>query len=101
MTTAEETRIEELEVLDPVAAIAKRTVLAAPRRSDLSGRKIGLYWNTKAGGDIGLDEAARLLSARFPDLEFQKFTYNNPAPKGAVEKVVESGPDAIIGATGD
>ncbi|MBI2909266.1 MAG: hypothetical protein HYX92_16600 [Chloroflexi bacterium] len=101
MTLAEDTRVESLEVLDPVAPIAKNHVPPAPRISDLSGRKIGLYWNTKAGGDIGLEEAARLLSTRFQDLKFEKFTYNNPAPKGAVEKVVQAGPDAIIGATGD
>lgn len=101
MTLAKDTRAELLEVLDPVAPIAKTTVLAAPRLSDLSGRKIGLYWNTKAGGDVGLDQAARLLGARFENLKFEKFTYNNPAPKGAVDKVVQRRPDAIIGATGD
>ena len=42
----------------------------APRVADLSGKRIGLYWNMKAGGDVALDRTAELLRQRFPGTTF-------------------------------
>src|SRR5208337_4345769 len=41
-----------LEVLNPRGEVAPKPILApCPRIPDLSGKKIGVYWNSKAGGD--------------------------------------------------
>lgn len=75
MTIQKEAEVGVLEVLDPVAAVAAKTIQPAPRLRDLNGRKIGLFWNTKPRGDIGLEEAARLLEGKFQNLSFEKFRY--------------------------
>lgn len=90
-----------LEVLDPVAPGAAKTVKPAARLKDLNGRKIGLYWNTKPGGDAGLEEIARLLEQKYQNLKFEKFYYRFPAPRPILDKVAKSGVDAIISASAD
>ncbi len=45
----------QLEVLNPVAEPVRHSVARAPRRADLRGATIGLYWNMKAGGSDALD----------------------------------------------
>lgn len=90
-----------IEVLDPVALTATKTVKSAARIKDLTGKRIGLYWNTKPGGDAGLEEIARLLEGQFQNLKFEKFYYRFPAPKHILDKVAGSGVDALISATAD
>ena len=63
-----------LEILNPVAATVEHSVKPAPRRADLRGATVGLYWNMKSGGDAALDETERLLRARFPDTRFRRYT---------------------------
>ncbi|MBI2910266.1 MAG: hypothetical protein HYX92_21700 [Chloroflexi bacterium] len=90
-----------LEVLGPVALVGSKAIRPASRLGVLSGCKIGLYWNTKPGGDLGLEEVARLLEERFQDLKFERFSCGHPHGKEILEKVAKSGCDAIIGATAD
>lgn len=90
-----------LDVLDPVAVVAAKTVTPAPRLPNLEGRKIGLYWNTKPGGNIGLEEAAKLLGEKYENISFEKFYYRYPVGKAVLEQVKKSGCDAIIGSTAD
>ncbi|MBI2906430.1 MAG: hypothetical protein HYX92_02110 [Chloroflexi bacterium] len=101
MALAREAAKAVLEVLDPVSTVAKKNVPPAHRLSDLNGRKIGLYWNTKPGGNIGLEEAARLIGQRYEDVSFQKFYNRYPVSKAILDSVSRSGCDAIISATGD
>ena len=63
-----------LEILNPVARTVERSVKPAPRRRDLTGATIGLYWNMKAGGDAALDRTQALLAARFPGATFKRYT---------------------------
>lgn len=44
----------ELEVANPVALSASVKITPAGRISDLADKTIGLYWNFKPGGNIGL-----------------------------------------------
>lgn len=94
-------KVEVLEVLDPVATVAAKTIHPAPRLRDLSGRQIGLYSNTKPGADVGLEEVARLLEGKFQNLKFERFYHGAPHGVDALEKVAKSGCDAIISATAD
>ena len=61
-----------LEVLNPVSTSQggiEHTSLA-PRLSSLDGKKVGLLWNGKPGGDIALAKAGELLQKRFKGIEF-------------------------------
>ncbi|MBI2906679.1 MAG: hypothetical protein HYX92_03365 [Chloroflexi bacterium] len=101
MTIRQDTGVRVLEVLDPVAAIAAKTVRPAPRLRDLSGRKIGLYSNTKPGADVGLEEVARMLQTRFQGLKFEKFSYIYPHGNDIIDKMAQSGCEGIVSATAD
>ena len=50
-----------LEVLKPVAAEQAKLFKPASRLPDLSGAKIGLFWNSKIGGEVALDEITQRL----------------------------------------
>ncbi|MFQ5830769.1 MAG: hypothetical protein ACE5JD_16680 [Candidatus Methylomirabilia bacterium] len=62
-----------LEVFNPVARVVEHSVPPASRLSDLSGKRVGLYWNMKSGGDLALDRTEELLKERFPDVTVQRF----------------------------
>jgi len=62
-----------LEILNPQAQTAEESVKAAPRPSDLRGKRVGLYWNLKAGGDHALAGAAEQLAARYPGTSFRRY----------------------------
>jgi hypothetical protein len=63
----------ELEVLNPVAEAVRHSVRPAPRRPDLRGASIGLYWNMKAGGNDALDRTEALLRERFAGVTFKRY----------------------------
>jgi hypothetical protein len=63
----------ELVILNPVAQTVEFSVKPAARRGDLTGARIGLYWNMKAGGDAALDQMERMLGARFPGATFRRY----------------------------
>lgn len=101
MALAKDIKKTVLEVLDPVATVAKKDVQPARRLPDLNGRKIGLYWNTKPGGNVGLEEAARLVGQKYQNVVFEKFYNRYPVSTAILDGVSKSGCDAIISATGD
>ncbi len=51
---------------------SKRFYPLAPRPDDLSGKKIALVHNKKAGADIFLDAVEGLLKQKYSDLTFLK-----------------------------
>ena len=56
-----------LEVLNPRGEIKPPPTFApAPRITDLAGKKIGIYWNGKSGGNNFWDVAEELLKEKFP-----------------------------------
>jgi hypothetical protein len=63
----------QLELLSPVAQTVQATISPAPRLSDLRGKRLGLYWNIKAGGDVALARVAEQLQARYPGLTTKQY----------------------------
>ncbi len=64
-----------LEVLNPVAQSAgKNKFHAAKRVADLRGKKIGLYDNSKPGGEVAQRRLVEQLSAKFEGVEFRRYT---------------------------
>ena len=60
-----------LEVLNPVATSQGelKQFNLAPRAATLDGKKIGLLWNGKRGGDTALARVAELLENRFKNIQ--------------------------------
>lgn len=71
-----------LEVLNPRGEIKPPPTLApAPRVTDLAGKKIGIYWNGKQGGNNFWDVAEELLREKFPTATILR--YKGPFDLGA------------------
>lgn len=63
-----------LEVLNPRGEIEPPPTLApAPRVTDLTGKKIGLYWNGKVGTDVFFDTVEKLLREKFPTIKVLRY----------------------------
>jgi hypothetical protein len=92
-----------LRVLNPVGILRFNPLPYARRLKDLHKKKIGLYWNNKARGDVALERIKDLLSERFEGITFECFEtpISVEATKEWFEKVKKSGVDGIVASTGD
>jgi len=76
-----------LEVLNPRGEIKPPPTLApSPRVTDLAGKRIGIYWNGKSGGNNFWDVAEGLLKEKFPSATILR--YKGPFDLG--DKVAEN-----------
>ena len=94
----------ELDVLNPVAEV--KTVdkfNTAPKLKDINGKRIGLFWNGKAGGDKVLARTAELLNQKYTGLSFKNYTGAENARKIAPEQadIIAKENDALIASTSD
>jgi hypothetical protein len=95
----------ELVIHHPVAETVEFSVKPAPRRGDLAGARIGLYWNMKAGGDAALDQMERMLGARCAGTTFRRyrgsvgFLMRHATAEDADRMAAEV--DAVVGTTAD
>lgn len=95
----------ELVVANPVAESDVQRIEPARRPSDLTGKRIGLYWNLKPGGNVGLDRVEQRLRERFATAEFVRFegsvgaSVRHLTPKDADR--VASQVQVVVGTTGD
>lgn len=91
-----------LRVHNPVATKAPLHVRAAARGGGtLAGRRIGLIWNGKPGGDVALEVAAEHLAKRYPDATFWRSDwYSYPFTDEQLQRI-ESHCDVAIATTGD
>lgn len=57
----------KLELLNPRGVVeAKQTLALTPRVTDLAGKRVGLYWNSKPGMDNFYTVFDELLKKRYP-----------------------------------
>jgi hypothetical protein len=95
----------KLEVANPVAESVIPKLKHATRSADLSGARVGLYWNFKPGGNVGLDQVAVRLGELFPAATFTRFqgavgaSVRHVTPKQADEIAAQC--DVVVGTTGD
>ena len=92
-----------LTVRNPIAVAEKEIEKPAARLADLSNKKIGLLWNSKARGDVALEQAEVLLKEKFSGLEFSWFKTGNSTALAPKElKILKAQKnDAFIATTGD
>ncbi len=90
-----------LEVLNPRGEIKALPSLAPSARvADLAGKKIGIYWIGKQGGNNFWDEVEVLLKAKFP--RTQVVRYNGAFDLGAdMAGKIAKECDAFIYGVGD
>ncbi|MBU6423515.1 MAG: hypothetical protein KGJ98_00025 [Chloroflexota bacterium] len=94
-----------LKVVDPVAPVVVTKVAPAPRAGDLAGKRVGLYWNMKGGGDVALQRIEQLLSERYSGIAFSYHqgdvgAMTRRVTKGLADTIAAS-VDALIGTTAD
>ena len=83
----------------------EQTVKPAHRPPDLTGKRVGLYWNLKAGGDHALTRAAELLGRRYPGATFRRYwgevgsLFRMATPADVERMAAEC--DAVVGTTSD
>ena len=94
-----------LQVLNPVSSRVEEVGTTANRLPNLEGKRIGLYWNHKPGGDVALRRAGQLLMERFPGLETKMYVGSiggayHQVTKEDVKRMQEEC-SAVIGTTAD
>jgi hypothetical protein len=94
---------QSLLVLNPVAVRKFTPMMQVKRLENLKNKKIGLYWNYKARGDVALNRVKELMSQRYEGMTFDWFE-TGPVQKATeewFEHVRRSGVDGVVGTTGD
>jgi len=92
----------DLEVLNPVATSVGdlRQFPISQRLTVLDGKRIGLWWNLKRGGDVALHRIGARLQEKFPGIELVWLEDQFPAANETVNHATKDC-QAVVGATGD
>lgn len=93
----------KLEVLNPVGIADIKPVMPAPRLNTLEGKKIGMIWNAKPGGEYLLDEVEKLLSAKYKGITFVRMQSEQGMSAEEMIAVLKGAPpvDAVVHSVGD
>lgn len=91
-----------VEVLNPVSQTigSIRNVRPAPRPTTLDGKRIGLLWNLKRGGDVALQTIGTALEQHFKGAKAVMLQGARKNTEGIFKKIQQQC-DVVIGATGD
>jgi len=90
-----------LTVINPRAQLAQPPITPPqPRISDLSGKKIGIYWNGKAGGNYFWNNIERLLKEKLPQTTVLRYEGPYEISENAALKMA-SEVDAFFYGVGD
>jgi hypothetical protein len=89
-----------LAVLNPMARTEMIRAEPATRPPSLDGRVLGLWWNTKKGGEVALERLADHLGTRYSGLRVEWFREHYPASAETMQACAEHA-DVVIGSTAD
>ncbi len=94
-----------LEVLNPRGKVPKISEISpSPRLSDLTGKKIGILYNGKVGGEMLLPYLEEALKKRIPDIELRRWTVPHSqlldVKEPRLKEIAEYG-DGVIALLGD
>ncbi|MBI2907165.1 MAG: hypothetical protein HYX92_05855 [Chloroflexi bacterium] len=90
-----------IEVANPVAEVRPEAIMPARRPNSISGKTVGLWWNTKSHGDVALSAAAEAIQQRYENVTIVRITRDMSHLPGPYGRVQESGCDAVIASTAD
>ena len=93
----------QFEIINPIGVTDTEIMAPIPRLKDLKNKRIGLFWNSKARGDVALKKVETMLKDKFDGVEFTWFTTDNSTALAPMEitTLKELMNDAIISTTGD
>ncbi|MFC1963040.1 hypothetical protein ACFLVL_00230 [Chloroflexota bacterium] len=93
---------EVIEVLNPVAVAEGELnkFSLASRTKSLSGKKIGLLWNAKRGGDVALAKVGELIESQFGNVQLIRID-GSIGCKPEVLDFAKKECEVAIGSTGD
>ncbi len=93
----------KLEVFSPVGVADIKPLMPSPRLSTLEGKKIGLIWNAKPGGEYLLDEVEKQLSAKYKGITFVRMQSEQGMSAEEMMAVLKGAPpvDAVVHSVGD
>lgn len=94
-----------IRTFNPVAKSIEKTQPRARRPADLEGKRIGLYWNMKSGGDHALDRVEELVRGRYASAHFARYE----GASGGIIRMMTAAQadqiakecDVVIGSTAD
>jgi hypothetical protein len=99
------------QLVSPEAKVETQGRLVNPHPSDLSGKRVVLYWNGKPNGDVFLDRIGALIGERVRNVEVVKAWEAVPsteqtdataeASRVTASKIAFLKPDVVIAAPGD
>jgi len=89
-----------VKIMNPVAKFDLGTITPAASLTSLEGKKIALWWNGKAKGDIALKTIAARLKKKY-NVETELFTQGWPHGDEVYARVIAAGCEAAIATTGD
>ncbi|MCC6856290.1 MAG: hypothetical protein IT189_09545 [Microbacteriaceae bacterium] len=90
-------------VLDPRLRPGAHKVEPAPRLESLAGKRLGILWNNRLGGDALLRHVGDILQEKcgIADVYFTKKTFvGNAAPNEVLDDLVRQ-VDAVVVGVGD
>jgi hypothetical protein len=93
--------MKTFKVLNPLGEEQGAEAFIAPHIEDLTGRKVGLFWNGKHNGDVVLSEIGKQIKSKFTIDSLIRFDhgYEGIGP-AAIKKIAESS-DLVISSLGD
>jgi hypothetical protein len=102
--------MSELRIVNPIAEAQAATPRAnrfppAARPATLDGKTVGLFWNSKAGGEVGLARTKEQLQRLYPKAQFRDYfgehgTFARRASAAQFSHMVAECA-AVVGATAD
>jgi hypothetical protein len=99
MSNADAVRLEVLNPAGEIQKADKKTL--APRPASLKGKKLGLIYNLKSGGDVLLTRTAELLKERYDigEVKWFKRACCVEPPEGYIESAAEWSDVAVAAAS--
>jgi hypothetical protein len=91
------------ELVNPEGAARPAMISPVRRPAALAGATIGLAWNGKPGGDVALNEIAKLLAEQVPDARFVRYWQTLPESvserelsSSVIESMAAARPDVVV-----
>lgn len=91
-------------VFNPTGTKKGKEKIGAPRLPLLNGRRVGVIWNGKLGGDIFLDRISELLKERYNVTIVERVNDRGDTNKVITQEVINrfvATCDAVVIGTGD
>lgn len=97
-------------LVNPEGVVQPEVIKINPHPQSLEGKTVALRWNSKEGGDIFLNEVARMLQENVKDIKIVKLYETMPETVGygpnkmgpdVIAKVKDIKPDLIISSQAD